>query len=112
MELNKLKIKYQYAEDRAEKETMNLKDKQSQVEGLIKDYEEQISGLDQTINALRNSEKELTAKVQRLEMELIKSEEKCERSKKDLKVLEERCSNLDLNLNGKASDIQKMQSER
>lgn len=74
MELNKLKIKYQYAEDRAEKETMNLKDKQSQVEGLIKDYEEQIGGLDQTINALRNSEKELTAKVQRLEMELIKSE--------------------------------------
>lgn len=74
MELNKLKIKYQYSEDRAEKETMNLKDKQSQVEGLIKDYEEQIGGLDQTINALRNSEKELTAKVQRLEMELIKSE--------------------------------------
>ena len=91
---------------------MNLKDKQSQVEGLIKDYEEQIGGLDQTINALRNSEKELTAKVQRLEMELIKSEEKCERNKKDLKVLEERCSNLDLNLNGKVSDIQKMQSER
>jgi hypothetical protein len=39
MELNKLKIKLQYSEDRADKETLNLRDKQNQVEGLIKDYE-------------------------------------------------------------------------
>jgi len=74
MELNKLKIKLQYADDKAEKDNANLKDKQSQVEALIKDYEEQISGLDQTINTLRLSEKELSTKLQKVEMELIKSE--------------------------------------
>lgn len=31
MELNKLKIKLQYADDKAQKDTANLKDKQNQV---------------------------------------------------------------------------------
>lgn len=39
MELNKLKIKLQYAEERTDKDTQNLKEKQNQIEGLIKDYE-------------------------------------------------------------------------
>lgn len=38
MELNKLKIKLQYADDKAEKDNANLKDKHNQVEALIKDY--------------------------------------------------------------------------
>jgi predicted RNA-binding protein with PIN domain len=88
MELNKLKIKLQYADDRAEKDASNLRDKQNQVEGLIKDYEEQIAGLDQTINTLRLSEKELSTKLQKVELELIKSEEKYERTKKDVKLFE------------------------
>lgn len=45
MELNRIKIKLQYAEERADKDVANLKDKQNQVESLIKDYEEQISSL-------------------------------------------------------------------
>ena len=39
MELGKLKIKLQYADDKAEKDAANLRDKQNQVESLIKDYE-------------------------------------------------------------------------
>ena len=39
MELSQIKIKLQYAEDKAEKESGNLRDKQTQVENLIKDYE-------------------------------------------------------------------------
>ena len=77
MELGKLKIKLQYADDKADKDAANLRDKQNQVENLIKDYEEQISGLDQTINTLRLSEKELSTKLQKSEMEFIKAEERC-----------------------------------
>jgi len=46
MEVNRLKIKLQYTEERVEKDTMNLKERQTQVENLIKDYEEQIANLD------------------------------------------------------------------
>ena len=42
-----------------------MKDKQNQVEVLIKDYEEQLSGLDQNISTLRLSEKELSTKLQK-----------------------------------------------
>ena len=47
----------QYAEEKADKDATNLRDKQNQVEGLIKDYEEQIGSLDQSLNNLRLSEK-------------------------------------------------------
>lgn len=38
MELNKVKIKLQYSDDKAEKDAFNLREKQKQVESLIKDY--------------------------------------------------------------------------
>ena len=38
MELNKLKIQLQYANEKVEKDSSNLKEKQSQVQNLIKDY--------------------------------------------------------------------------
>mgnify|MGYP000967563912 CR=1 FL=1 len=38
MELNKIKIKMQYADERSEKDGANLREKQIQVEAMIKDY--------------------------------------------------------------------------
>ena len=45
MEINKLKIKLQYAEEKIEKDSACLKDRQNQLESLVKDYEEQVSSL-------------------------------------------------------------------
>ena len=108
MEFNKLKIQLQYADDRAEKDASNLRDRQNQVEGLIKDYEEQLATLDQTLNTLRLSEREGSTKLQKTELELIKSEEKYERTRKEVKVLEERFSSTDGNLRDKLGELQLM----
>lgn len=112
MELNKLKIKLQYADDRAEKDAGNLREKQGQVEGLIKDYEEQVSGLEQAISVLRVSEKEWVEKVQKMEMESIRAEERNEKVRKELRVLEERCGNQENSLKGKLGEVQALQSDK
>lgn len=38
MEVNRLKIKLQYSEEKNEKDSYNLKQKQQHIESLIKDY--------------------------------------------------------------------------
>lgn len=73
MEVNRLKIKLQYAEQKNEKDAVNIKEKQQHIESLIKDYEEQVTALDQNVNALRLIEKEQSTKIQRYEIEAIKS---------------------------------------
>ncbi len=55
MELSKVTIKLQFTEERLDKDSLALKDRQMQLENLIKDYESQVSSLEETVNHLRHS---------------------------------------------------------
>lgn len=68
MELSKLRIKLQFTEERLEKDSLNLRERQMQLENLVRDYEGQIAGNEETINVLRAEEKELAAKLSRVEI--------------------------------------------
>lgn len=65
VELGKVRVKLQFTEERLEKESMSLRDRQGQLENLVKDYEMQISSLEDTINYLRQNEKQLSANLSR-----------------------------------------------
>lgn len=62
------------------------------------------------INAnLKLSEKSLTEKIQKLELEAIKSKEGSEKSKKEIKILEEKIVNSENNIKNKTKEIADMQ---
>lgn len=62
------------------------------------------------INAnIKLSEKSLTEKIQKLELEAIKSKEGSEKSKKEIKILEEKIVNSENNIKNKTKEIADMQ---
>lgn len=62
------------------------------------------------INAnLKLSEKSLTEKIQKLELEAIKSKEGSEKSKKEIKILEEKIVNAENSIKNKTKEIADMQ---
>ena len=67
-ELSKTKAKLQYAEQRSERDTNNLKQKQQQIEGLFKDSHQQIADLEKAVSTLRASQKDLANKLQKFEV--------------------------------------------
>jgi hypothetical protein len=68
MELSKLRIKLQFTEERLEKDSLNLRERQMQLENLVRDYEGQIASNEETINMLRAEDKELAGKLSRVEI--------------------------------------------
>ena len=58
---------------------------------------------------LKLSEKSLTEKIQKLELEAIKSKEGSEKSKKEIKILEEKLVNADNNIKNKTKEIADVQ---
>ena len=68
MELSKLRLKLQFTEERLEKDSLNLRERQMQLENLVRDYEGQIASNEETINMLRAEDKELAGKLSRVEI--------------------------------------------
>ena len=58
---------------------------------------------------LKLSEKSLTEKIQKLELEAIKSKEGSEKSKKEIKILEEKLVNAENNIKNKTKEIADVQ---
>ena len=54
----------------------------------------------------------MSTKFQKSELELINSEEKYERTRKDLKVVEEKCNSLDSALKIRNNEVQSLSQER
>jgi chromosome segregation ATPase len=71
-----------------------------------------VGGLDQSLNALRLVEKELATRLQKSELEGIRSEERVEKLRKEVRVLEERCGNSENALKGRTAEVLGLQGAR
>ena len=71
--------------------------------------EGQIANLVNINTNLKLSEKSLTEKIQKLELEAIKSKEGSEKSKKEIKILEEKLVNAENNIKNKTKEIADVQ---
>lgn len=63
-----MRVKLQFTEERLEKESVSLRERHGQLENLVKDYEVQIASLEDTINYLRQNEKQLSANLSHTEI--------------------------------------------
>lgn len=91
------------------KELGYSKDKVASLETIKVDLEGQIANLGNINANLKLSEKSLTEKIQKLELEAIKSKEGSEKSKKEIKILEEKIVNAENNIKNKTKEIADMQ---
>ena len=65
VELGKTKVKLQFMEEKSEKDGAALQERKLEIESLTRDHESQALSLNETINSLRQVEKDLIAKVQK-----------------------------------------------
>lgn len=80
--LNKSKVEYQFKEQKLSKELGYAKDKISSLEIVKSDLDSQIASLNITIVNLKQNEKTMIEKIQKLELEAIKTKELQQKMKK------------------------------
>lgn len=102
-------MEWQFRQQKALKELGYSKDKVASLETIKVDLEGQIANLVNINTNLKLSEKSLTEKIQKLQLDAIKSKEGSEKSKKEIKILEEKIVNAENNLKNKAKEIADMQ---
>ncbi len=98
-------MKCQFLEEKAEKEQSNLNDKVTNLETQLKDADNQISNLSSNLTTVRQSEKDLLEKIKNYDLSNISTNETLEKLKKEIKILEERLNNSELQVKNKTGDI-------
>ena len=88
LDISKNKMEWQFKEEKSIKELTYAKEKYSNLESVKVDLESQLAAATTSISNLKLSEKSLNERIQKLEMEGIKSRETVEKIKKDIKILE------------------------
>ena len=105
LEVSKSRMEWQFKEEKFAKEIGYAKEKHATLEGLKMDLQTQLGSANNNIATLKQNQKNLNEKVQKMELEAIQSREMIERLKKDIKILEEKLHNSDNNLKAKAKEL-------
>ena len=72
----------QYSEEKLEKDTATFKEKIHNLESQLSDQDHRVEELNSMINSLRNSEKDSMGKIQKMDIQGLKNNEKIEKVNK------------------------------
>ena len=82
LELGKIKVKMQFMEEKVETDAAALKQRKIEIENLTRDHESHGLTANETINSLRQAEKNLITKIQKHEIESLRTQDKLDRVSK------------------------------
>lgn len=81
-ELNKNRLQLQYISEQGEKDGANNKEKISTLENYNREYERRIEELNTLVTNLRSTDKENQTRIQKFEVDILKSNERIEKLQK------------------------------
>ena len=105
-------MQVQYGEDQAEKTAQIHREKIQSMEAAAKESERKIEDLAHTVETLRSTQKENQGKIQGMEIDTLKTNDKIEKLTKENRNLEEKIQHLENVIKNKQQEISQLQAAK